>query len=393
MKALLGLLVLIGCSSTATTDFYADSNLSIVLPPRFEHWRSSFIHQWQQLTVAQKDALSRWEALPSAPLKVVMLADNQAAQQYYLANGLSGRADTPRTFISKRLAILVLPSNDRLLAELPVPPQTILHDFRHEASHLISCDYPELLSAPTWFQEGWAEMWAPLQGQDDSWPHVHDLHHWSEQLNWDNLSTAPSEVKYSFWADAVNTCLNISEKSQPWLVKPRVGFDKPSTFNGLRGRHAFWDIDNNHFLLASRIGSQVELDLPTSWSGNDDLVLSMRVGATSSPIAGIVFFAKGESIENVNLLRLPIDVNGGINAYVDTVQHMLVRSLYPLPIKQKFGEWRQVRLRRENGAIVVTSGEFERIIPIVENQLQFPMSMRIYARNGSLELKHEKILH
>jgi hypothetical protein len=383
-----------GCSAPASDVNIQAEQLELVLPSRYSHWRHSFVQQWQDIENSQAESLKRWRKSREGSFKMVLLESPLVAQQYYSEHKLSGRSDTPRTFINERLALLVLPANDRLLAELPTPPQTILHDFRHEASHLISCDYPELLSSPNWFQEGWAEMWAPLNREDVSqWPHAHDLFRWYPSLNWSNLEQAPAEVRYSFMAHAAELCLRNSPSSQPWALKPAIDLPKSAKYHGLRGRHAYWDIDARHYLLSSMLNSQVDLDLPEQWDGESDLLLKVRVGATSSPVAGIVFYSALSDIDQADLLRIPVDVNGGINAYVDTVKHTLIRSLYPATDRQKFGAWREVTLRRSKSSIVVTSDDFEKIIPFAEYQLQFPLLMRMYARNGSFELKHEEILN
>ena len=396
MKPFLALFLLASCSSVAVNNGPPEiaNKFSIVLPPRYAHWQDSFEKELDDLRASQSESLKRWAEIDSGPLRLVLLESPLAAQKYYLANNLSGRADTPRTFTDKRLSLFVLPADDRLLAELPSPPQTILHDFRHEASHLISCDYPELLNAPKWFQEGWAEMWAPINKSDVSeWPHAHDLHRWFEQLDWNNLASAPAEVRYLFMAHAAELCLHHSPSAEPWALKPVIDLQNPGDFKGLRGRHAFWDIKNSHYLLSSMPNSQVDLDLPYMWDGTGDLILKMRVGATSSPSAGVVLYSHDANISETLLLRIPIDVNGGINAYVDTVKQMLIRSLYPTPDKQNFGAWRTVHLRRTANSIVVSSVDFERVLLLAKDGLQFPLAIRMYSRNGSFELKHEEILN
>ena len=396
MKQVLALCLLASCSSVAVDDGASEtaSKFSIALPPRYAHWRDIFEKQFNDLRASQSDFLERWTEVDSGPLHLVLLESPLAAQKYYLANNLSGRADTPRTFIDRRLSLLVLPADDRLLAELPSPPQTILHDFRHEASHLISCDYPELFNSPKWFQEGWAEMWAPINKSDVSeWPHAHDIYRWFERLDWNNLASAPAEVRYSFMAHAAELCLRNSPSAEPWALKPAIDLQNPGDFKGLRGRHAFWDIENSHYLLSSMPNSQVDLDLPYTWDGVDDLILKMRVGATSSPIAGVVLYSHDANISETQLLRIPIDVDGGINAYLDTVDQMLIRPLHPAPDKQKFGAWRTVRLRRTANSIVVSSVGFERVLPLVKDMVKYPLAIRMYSRNGSFELKHEEILN
>jgi hypothetical protein len=72
---------------------------------------------------------------------------------------------------------------------------------------------------------------------------------------------------------------------------------------------------------------------------------------------------------------------------------MLIRPLHPVPDKQKFGAWRTVRLRRTANSIVVSSVGFERVLPLVKDMLKYPLAIRMYSRNGSFELKHEKILN
>ena len=396
MKQFLALCLLTSCSSVAVNDGAPEiaNKFSIVLPPRYAHWQDSFERQLDDLRVSQSESLKRWTEVDSGPLRLVLLESPLAAQKYYLANNLSGRADTPRTFTDKRLSLFVLPADHRLLAELPSPPQTIVHDFRHEASHLISCDYPELLNAPKWFQEGWAEMWAPInKGDLSEWPHAHDLYRWFEQLDWNGLSSAPAEVRYSFMAHAAELCLRYSPSVDPWAIRPVIDLQDPGDFKGLRGRHAFWDIENRHYLLSSMPNSQVDLDLPYMWDGTGDLILKMRVGATSSPIAGVVLYSHDSNISETQLLRIPIDVNGGINAYLDTVKQMLIRPLHSTTDKQKFGAWRTVRLRRTATSVVVSSAGFERVLFLVKDKLQFPLAMRMYSRNGSFELKHEEILN
>ncbi|MFT7516231.1 MAG: hypothetical protein ACI84O_000004 [Myxococcota bacterium] len=395
-KALLLLVLTLSCTSAPQTTATALGNLEINLPPRYEHWRSSFEHEWQSLQQAQSSAIELWQhvAADKQRSEIVLLSSPLAAQTYYLANGLSGHSSTPRTFISRRLALLVLPADDRVLAELATPPQTILHDFRHEASHLLSCDYPELLAAPTWFQEGWAELWAPLNQKDvDEWPHAHDVYRWFSDLSLDNLSSAPAEVRYSYMAAVVELAMQNSASKQPWLAKADIDLPPRPSFSGLRGRHAYWDAANNHYLLSSMAHSQVDLDLPIVWDGVHQLNIDMRVGTTSAPLAGLVFYNLGADVASSTVVRIPIDVDNGINAYVDSAQRPRVRPLYPPAERQGFGSFRRLQLTVENGTLIVNSGGFKRIIELSENALQLPFTVRMYVRNGSLEIKHETILN
>ena len=117
MKQVLALCLLASCSSIAVNDGAPEtaSKFSIALPPRYAHWRDIFEKQFDDLRASQSDLLERWTEVDSGPLHLVLLESPLAAQKYYLANNLSGRADTPRTFIDRRLSLLVLPADDRLL--------------------------------------------------------------------------------------------------------------------------------------------------------------------------------------------------------------------------------------------------------------------------------------
>jgi hypothetical protein len=118
VKQVLALCLLASCSSVAVNYDAPDiaNNVSIVLPPRYAHWRESFEQQFDELRASQSDSLKRWTEAESGPLRLVLLESPLAAQKYYTANGLSGRPDTPRTFIDKRLSLLVLPADDRISA-------------------------------------------------------------------------------------------------------------------------------------------------------------------------------------------------------------------------------------------------------------------------------------
>jgi hypothetical protein len=267
-----------------------------------------------------------------------------------------------------------------------------LHDFRHEASHLLSCDVKQLLDAPMWFQEGWAEYWSPLSENDrNSWPHAHDIYRWFPSLNWSNLESAPAEVRYSFLSRAAELVLEHGDFPDLDDSRPEVIVEGPRPFRGLRGRHAYWDVDNSNYLIAARQNSQVDLDLPFTWDGGDDLVLSMRVGATSSPASGIALYPSSLDAAEAPLLRIPIDVNGGINAFVDRANAPKIRPLISPTSDIDFGGWRTVVVRVEGDLVFIQSEDFEKSIKMGLEGLQLPFAIRMYSRNGILEIKHEKI--
>ena len=94
MKPFLALFLLASCSSVAVNDGASETanKFSIVLPSRYAHWRDSFEKQLDDLRASQSELLRRWTEVDSGPLHLVLLESPLAAQKYYLANNLSGRA-------------------------------------------------------------------------------------------------------------------------------------------------------------------------------------------------------------------------------------------------------------------------------------------------------------
>ena len=389
-----------GCSSSTNSSSHARHDrsrllsLRIELPEGYGHWEPAFESEWKKLIGEFSFYADRFNPKNNNDCRVVFLNDSIQAETFYKKNNLEGDPVIPRSFPKLFLATIFLPISDRLLSSLETPPQTLLHDFRHEATHLLSASSNEIMSAPLWFQEGLAEMLTPISNQDlHSWPHPHDIYRW-----WPNIENGideedPSEVRYTWYAEKVRYLLKrFPEEKKPWLKEADLVIEKSvEPFLGLRGRHAFYDISTNHFLLASLPSSQVELDLPFIWDGRDRLEFSFRVGSASKALAGIVILNHLSSEESDFLARIPCDNRGGVQLFLDKIWGGKTLALSYPEHEIPFGGYSKFELSIENDLLKIKRGKMRKSIPLQDSGLSLPLRLRIYVGNGTFELKYEEI--
>jgi hypothetical protein len=400
---------LAGCSSPngpSTADVEQDTvatalqAMEIVLPERYAHWQPRLQQELLQMQSQYPVFAKRWlraNAKTAEFRRMVVPADDLAAAAFYADAQLNGNPSTPRTFPALALAVVPLPRDDRLLADLRDPPRTWLHSFRHEAAHLLSEDYPALRQAPSWFQEGVAELWCegappPTLNGLEAWPYWRTL-----ALRWGqaDLATAPAEVRYSAFAMRAADCLQFDASAAPWdsaLAKvwslpSNAHFSQP--FSGLRGRDADWDLSARQFLLASRPQQQVDLDLPWSLQESSTTVLEMQHGKAPSAVeAGLILYCRGLDPSSSPHLRLRLGQNGGWSAYPEDGDTVSFEALSPAPLPRQPGLPHRVELRLRDNYLEIKAEGFRRRFDLDEINLQPPLQLRMYVRDGMLALRY-----
>lgn len=370
----------------------ANVSLQLELPPRYAAWRKPLMAEWAQMTLRFPAVAARWPRDVSAralKLRMVVLENTEAAQDFYRTAGLEGDPSVPRTFPSLGLAIIPLPRNDALLAALPQPMKTWMHGFRHECAHLLSLDRPGLRAAPYWFQEGFAELWCPSQAGDlgalaslpRAWPFWGTMHEW-----WKEAEGAPVEASYTHFAASVAVALKENTSPTPWSGQPTQHWSSgpPTSFRGLRGRHAHWDVEAGHFLLATHPGQHVDLDLAETWDGREPLQLRMQLGRSpGEPEAGLVLFGSGVSKTRI---RLRYGLGGGFAAYIEEGETAEYEAFALPNERDQLGVARTVTLRLVGTFLHVEMLDFERIFELEKLNLQLPLLFRMVVRDGAFLL-------
>jgi hypothetical protein len=375
--------------------------VQVHLPDRYAHWQEQLQAELIRMEQDYQNHAVRWqreEQVFSEPRRIAVPADSDAANVFYLSAGLAGDPSTPRTFPQHALAVVPLPRNDSLIAALESPPRTWLHSFRHEAAHLFSLDYPQLRAAPQWFQEGYAELWCegpppPTLNGLEAWPFWRTL-----ALRYGpgaQLPEAPGEIRYSAFAMRTAEALQYDSSATPWASKIAQSWSLPADvvfytpYLGLRGRDADWDTAQRRFLLASRPGQQVELDLVWPWDGEQPLVLEMQHGrAPSEPEAGLILSSKDTEPATSPRVRIRLGQNGGWAAYPESGTNTRFEALSRAPQPATAGLPHKLILRRQGSALILEGGDFRRRFELKDLQLQFPLQLRMYVRDGALALRY-----
>lgn len=377
------------------------ADVELYLPDRYAHWQQQLQTELSRMEQRYQNEASRWqreEQVFSAPRRIVVPADSDAAAAFYLSAALHGDPVTPRTFPQYALAVVPLPRNDSLIAALESPPRTWLHSFRHEAAHLFSLDYPQLRAAPQWFQEGYAELWCegpppPTLNGVEAWPFWRSL-----ALRYGpgaQLLEAPGEIRYSAFAMRTADTLQYDSSATPWLSNVAQSWSLPAgvvfyvPYLGLRGRDADWDFDERRFLLASRPGQQVELDLVWPWDGEQPLVLEMQHGrAPSQPEAGLILSSKDTEPATSPRVRIRSGQNGGWAAYPESGSAARFEALSRAPQPAQPGQPHQLVLRKDGSTLILEGEDFHRRFELQELELQFPLQLRMYVRDGAFALRY-----
>jgi len=371
----------------------ADSPVALIplqldLPARYEAWRKPLLQEWAQMTQRFPEVAARWPRdleMQKLVLRVVVPADTEAAIAFYQTAQLDGDPSVPRTFPSLGLAVVPLPRNDALIAALPAPLETWKHGFRHECAHLLSLDRPGLRAAPSWFQEGFAELWCASSAGEGgqlldlphAWPFWGSMHRW-----WRDAGGGPPEIVYNRSAAWVAEALQEDSGPTPWPHMPRSPqyAEAGTDFVGLRGRHADWDVASGRYLLAARPGQQVDLDLPQTWDGEEPLQLIMQVGrSVGAPEAGVVLFGSGVSETRI---RLRYGLGGGFTAYIENGTAAGFETFAVPNERDLVGVARTATLRLQGGKLVVAMLDFERFFDLEKLNLHPPFQLRMVVRDG-----------
>ncbi len=386
--------------STQAGEINADA-IEIVLPARYEHWRSGLQAELRQMQEDFPSFAGRWEIRPAEPVsprRIVVPADGIAAAAFYSEAGLEGYPHTPRTFPGLSLAVVPLPRDDSLIADMAEPPRTWLHSFRHEAAHLMCGDYPALRRAPTWFLEGLAELWcegAPPQRLTglQAWPYWRTVaSYWGPESMSEH---APAELRYSAFAMRTADALLYSDDEEPWDSEVGRSWSLPTNvevyqpYLGLRGRDADWSVTERRFMVASRPGQHVDLDLPWRLEPSTTTHLELQQGrAPSNPEAGLIISSAGSDPATSPRLRIRHGQNGGWAAYPENAADVSHQALSPAPQPQRAGMPHQIELRTSEDTLVVIADDLRWSFKFDELNLQPPLQLRMYVRDGVLALRY-----
>lgn len=404
--------------------------ISIELPASAESWRASLESDARELAQLLDDTLARWprvgQSEKTAPLRLVVLPNPQVAEQWCELAGLPGDARVPRTHPARRLAVVPLVREDRLLTQRSQPPRTLRETLRHEMTHLLVLDRPGLTEAPLWFHEGLAEAWVSLRTVDHIDADSHALGAcWVSHLHADPSSGAqaaiaalPSELRYTGWAALVLQLLASESGPRPWEgAQADLSLDEfravqaayaerqpgPALPQPL-GRELDFVPGGRSVLLAAADGETVGLSA-RSWHGFEAFRMRVRVGQTGEPLAEILL----GGAEAAQLLRIRLNGNGGIVAAWEDREQPIQRAFHDRLPSGALQRWRELEIRPIRRAdlahasalgaapfgILVRSGGYQIVLPIPaghEAQPSAPWLLEFRVRSGAFELVSESPL-
>ncbi|HBF22233.1 MAG TPA: hypothetical protein DDW23_00330 [Planctomycetes bacterium] len=305
------LLVSSACSLETQSDFVVVAHrgaFECQIPTRYQNWTETLVNDLAILADRFAGvADSRWPATSvKSPLKVVIAANPRQAAQAAAEWGLSGDSSVPRTHPNERLALIPLPRDDALLADLENPPWSFRQSFLHEAAHLLSLDRPGLRKAPPWFQEGFAETWIDLSGSApadyEAWPRLAGVSLWTVKdagpfLR--GLREQAAEIRLDGWRLLAAAALKKNLGSTPWkeveewtlanlkqeYLASGVELGPPALY----GRDLAFGVDSKGspwIVLASLPHRTVVVELPL-FLGEDPFGLEIVVGRTGAANAGL----------------------------------------------------------------------------------------------------------
>lgn len=417
--------------------------ISIELPASAETWRPALESDARELAQLLEQTLARWPrvapSVDAAPLRLVVLANPQLAEQWCAIAELPGDARVPRTHRKQRLAVVPMVREDRLLTRRDQPPRTLRETLRHEMVHLLVLDRPGLAEAPLWFQEGLAEAWVSLRVIDgidaDShalgacWASHLDAGHPGDQTagltgdpttdrTQEAIAALPSELRYTGWAALVLRLLASEDGPRPWnaaAANPSLVDFRAEHARHLRGpdglslpqplgRELDFVPGGHSVLLAAADGETVGLAART-WHGFEAFHLRVRVGQTGEPLAEILL----GGVAAAQLVRIRFNGNGGIVAAWENRVEPIRRAFRDRLPRGAQQRWRDLELRpirradqayaRELGespfGILVRSGDYQVVLPIpagLEAQPDAPWLLEFRVRSGAFELVSESPL-
>ena len=276
----------------------------------------------------------------------------------------------PRTFPARGLALVPLPRNDALLAELPEPPQTWLQSLGHEAAHLLMAEHPDLADAPLWFLEGLAEAWR--EGEPDS-----SAHAWILPLP--AAGAVPNEQVLDAWAAAALHLLASDPGLRPW--EGSLPSSAPTSAVALvawhRGREAHRDLRTGLFLVASLPGEVVEQDLPPLAPG-ERRAWSLRLGSSGAPDGGLLLRPAFGSP-----LRLRCDAAGGLAAWTEDPAQPNRSESSDRAGALATAVPREFFVEHCGDEILIQAQGFTRRLPLAPDARAYPVALILYARDGA----------
>ncbi len=394
------------------------NSLELRLPQRYEHWQQNFQLDFRQLEQSMEDWAGRWPEQENAKelpaLRMTITASPLEANVVAHRFDLAGDAQVPRTHPSRRLALVSLPRDDRLLADRAFPPRTFWETVRHEMVHLLACNRPGLAGAPAWFHEGLAEALVPIHPKAFS-----DVTTSAVGASWIAplearlpaaanfplhavLADEAAEIRYAAWASLVMQLLLSNDSATPWdlpQANPTLAEFLQAAPNGYasallypvpRGREADFTRGGKEVLMASLPQQAVVVEAGW-WSGKRPLKLQMRVGRTGAALAGLVLRSRGVSDQ---VMRVRMNTFGAVVASLEPVRGREPRALQSRPRGVPTATWREFSLRLERAdnnraALRVSSGDYSRLFPV---SFAPPFRMEFYVIDGAAEVKSSQRL-
>ncbi len=392
--------------------------LELVLPQRYQHWRSDLLQDWHHLQIDLEQRLARWprqtQAVAKSPLRLTITAS--PADAHFLAERLKlpGNPLVPRTHPGERLALITLPRDDRLLANRAHPPRTWRETVRHEMVHLLACDRPSLGRAPAWFHEGLAEAMVALKPTPfpdvqqsafgSSWvPNLRELQAvdggGSMALH-TVLAGEASEIRYSAWACLVLQLLQEQKSTRPWqlpFAHPTLAeflASLPTAYGDVlpsplpRGRELDFEIGGKELFMASLPSKAVVLQAG-SWQARQPLSFQMRVGRTGAAMAGMVLRSQADPNQ---VLRIRMNTFGAVVASLESLQRPNTRAYQSRPQAGATSGWRDFELQVQNDEygkafLQLQSADYKRNFVA---SFTAPFQIEFYVVDGACEIRSQE---
>jgi len=394
---------LVACSTPLSSEIVPPQvervrpQIQLELPQSLEHWRAALESDLLLLESLYAEQSTRWPFVPNDDaLRLVVLADIPRAQNFLSQLGLKDDPKVARTYPNRRLALVPMPRDDRILRQRPAPLATWRSTFCHEAAHLLSLDRPSLRVAPLWFQEGYAESWsetfveiAPSTDAPQSnrfglltaWAAAWRIKvHSQSVLLW--LQNQPAEVRLSAWVYLVHDALQRDDSAQPWLsVSETMPFLENAQTVRLFGRDASAQSvhGSEAGCLASLPHEMVALNLSESWSCEQPLQIQLRLGRSGNPEAGLLLMS-GE-----HQLRLRFNVFGQWLAMVERPGELRHDRMAFADNSDGIGLRHTFLFTQRDGVLRVTcDGQNEQSLDL-PTELSPPFEIQVFVRDGALE--------
>lgn len=404
------LLALAACSSPrpSTGAYGREEWWELRLPERSEHWRRALLADLASLSRLYEREAARWPAAEREdPYRIIVTEDLAEAVAIARELELEGDPRVPRTHPEERLALIPLPRNDRLVLERSLPPRTWRETFRHEAAHLLSLDRPDLLGAPAWFQEGFAESWADLYRAppDEVWSTYGAgsaalAAHWRQARPAGSarvlsaLAPLPSEARLTAWRVLAEWSLDRTapDDREPWRAVEEMRVETapamlqreaPRGAPALRGREIGLPEAGEGFLLAAYPEETVGLEIAPAWPADAPLSLEIEVGRTGFPEAGLVLTGAGSQ-----RLRIRFGRFGEMGAYLEPRDRVETRPMMAGPRSGvRRGFRRTLLLEPQEDRLLLHSGEVRAIFHYAEGVWEPPFALDCYVRDGAMSVR------